>query len=295
MNKSEKLLFAKLKKAIARAFLQNNSAPNDIADWKGEDITLFQEDLFSKTKAKVSEKWFYTYFKNEAKKLPRIDMLNLLCNYVGIENWHAFQKKHTINHSSKNSILKKLVFTFTVILTIFFIYKIIAPNQYHFCFIDEDKKEPITNILNIIILEDDQTPAYLKTDSTGCFIYKSKSNFIHFVVQSPFYKTDTIYRNYSSAANQTVPLATDDYALMLDYYSNGNVSDLKKRQNELQKLIADDALIYQLFKNNIDIEIYTKEEFIQRLTTPTNELRRIRILNKTFKNERIVNLKFIVE
>jgi hypothetical protein len=295
LNTSEKQLFDNLKKAITSVFLQNNAAPSDIADWKGEDITLFQEDLFSKTKARVSEKWFYTYFKNDANKLPRIDMLNLLCNYVGFENWHTFQKKHTTDKVLSNTIFKKLVFTSVVLLAVFFVYKIITPNQYHFCFIDEDKKEPITSILNIEILEDGQSPVYLKTDTTGCFVYRSKSGFIHFVVQSPFYKTDTIYRNYRSATNQMVPLATDDYALILDYYSNGNISDLKKRQIELQKLIDDDALIYQLFKNNIGIEIYSKEEFIRRLTTPTNELRRIRILNKAFKNEQIVKLKFIVE
>lgn len=295
MNQSEKQLFNKLKKAITNAFLKNNSAPNNISDWKGEDITLFQEDLFSKTKARVSEKWFYTYFKNDAKKLPRIDMLNILCNYVGFENWHSFHKQHDPNNSSRNITLKKSFIFAIVILAAFFIYKMTSHNEFHFCFIDEDKKEPITSILNIKILQEDQTPIHLKSDSTGCFVFKTRSDFIHFVAQSPFYKTDTIYRTKSSITNKIVPLATDDYALILDYYSNGNIDDLKKRRLELGKLIADNALIYQLFRNDLGIEIYTKEEFIRRLTTPTTELSRIKILNKSYKNEQIVKLKFIVE
>ena len=94
MNTEESYYFNHLKKAITHTFLKNNSASPLIETWKGEDITAFQEDLFSRVKAKVSEKWFYTYFKNTPTKLPRIDMLNLLCNYVGDQNWNSFKLRH---------------------------------------------------------------------------------------------------------------------------------------------------------------------------------------------------------
>ena len=61
---------------------------------------MFQEDLFQEVKGKVSEKWFYTYFKNDAPKLPRIDMLNLLSSYVGFENWYAFKSAHIYDTST---------------------------------------------------------------------------------------------------------------------------------------------------------------------------------------------------
>ena len=59
-----------------------------ISEWKGQWIVDFQEDLTAKAQGRVSEKWFYTYFRTtEVSKLPRIDMLNLLSRYAGYENW----------------------------------------------------------------------------------------------------------------------------------------------------------------------------------------------------------------
>ena len=108
MNSNEKYLFNLLKSAVAKTFLQNNSALEAISEWKGEEILQFQEDLFDKVKAKVSEKWFYTYFKNETEKLPRIDMLNLLSNYVGFDNWNAFKAKHQIRKFTRKGSLSNI-------------------------------------------------------------------------------------------------------------------------------------------------------------------------------------------
>ena len=88
---SEIELFELLKKEVSKRFFESNSASSqDISDWKGQDIVNFQEDVFEKTKSTVSEKWFYTYFKSEFKKLPRIDMLNLLAQYAGYSGWSEF-------------------------------------------------------------------------------------------------------------------------------------------------------------------------------------------------------------
>lgn len=88
-------LFEYLKKDITKRFFESNSASSkNISEWKGQDIVTFQEDVFNKTKSTVSEKWFYTYFKSEFKKLPRIDMLNLLANYAGYANWAEFLSKY---------------------------------------------------------------------------------------------------------------------------------------------------------------------------------------------------------
>ena len=103
MNTEDLPLFKHLKKAIEATFLENNSCNTSISDWKGEEITAFQNDLFHKVKGKVSEKWFYTYIKNEPKKLPRIDVLNLLSTYVDYKNWNTFKAEHT----NKETVLKK--------------------------------------------------------------------------------------------------------------------------------------------------------------------------------------------
>ncbi len=295
MNRSEKHLFLTLKQAIAATFLKNYSAPNAIEDWKGEIITDFQEDLFSKVNAKVSEKWFYTYFKNDIEKLPRIDILNLLSDYVGYDNWEAFKNANTEVTSKKGSILK-IVGLLMMAFLLISIFKITSKNEFHFCFIDEDKGEPITNItLDIKLLQNQQSPLFFKTDHSGCFSYITKADKITFVVQSPFHKTDTIVRHIDSNMNQTVRLTTDDYALMLDYYTNGNIKDWKKRKQQLQQLIADNAQIYQLFPNNIGVEIYSKDDFIRTLTIPTQSLKHIKILDKKYNNGKVIKLKFMIE
>ena len=298
MNTKDSYYFSRLKKAVSQQFLRAHNAPDSIEDWKGDDIIAFQEDLFDNVRAKVSEKWFYSYFKNNPNKLPRIDMLNLLSNYVGYKNWHAFKKAQDSNHTSgktsSGSILKLLLLVIPI-AAIFF-YNRLSKNNFEFCFVDEYKEEPITSItLDIKILQKDESPIHLKSSTEGCFEFSTNDKEITFIVQSPFHKTDTIVRQIKSFKNNIVRVQPDDYALMLDYYTNGNVEDHNKRKAELGKLIADDAMIYEMFKNNIGVEIYSKEAFIGKITTPTKSLRKIRILDKTYKDDRIVKLKFMVE
>lgn len=298
MNSEQDFYFSQLKSAVATAFLKHHSASNAIYEWKGETITDFQEDLFSKVKAKVSEKWFYTYFKNEPEKLPRIDMLNLLSVYVGCKNWNDF--KNSQNNAPKAKSYKKWKIIAYVIIALIpllaFIFTIKEnENTFRFCFMDSTKNEPITSLpLDIKILQDNESPLYFKTDSMGCFTYKTKENRVLFVVQSPYHKTDTIVRTINSKDNQTVKLTTDDYALMLSYYTNGNVKDWNKHKERLKELIADDAQIYQLY-DNMGIEIYSKDDFVRLLTIPTNSLKGIKILDRSMKNGKIVKLKFIVQ
>jgi hypothetical protein len=297
LTNTEKHLFSALKQAVATTFLQNYSAPTAIEDWKGEIITAFQEDLFSKVKAKVSEKWFYTYFKNDTEKLPRIDILNLLSVYVGFGNWEAFKAAHSnAKTPSKKGSIPKVIALVIVLTMLFVITKLFSKNEFHFCFIDEDKGEAITNIaLDIKVFIENESPLFFKTDSLGCFNYTTKEDKVKFVVQSPYHKTDTIIRHIDANSNQTVKLKTDDYALMLDYYTNGNIKDWKKRKQQLQNLIADNAQIYQLFPNNIGVEIYSKDDFIRTLTIPTQSLKHIKILGKHYSNGKIVKLKFMIE
>lgn len=82
---------------------------------------------------------------------------------------------------------------------------------------------------------------------------------------------------------------------MLHYYTNGNIKDWQKRKKELENLIDNKATIYQVFSNNMGIEIYTKEDFINKLLIPTSSLKNIRILKKEYKDRKIVTLKFMTK
>lgn len=297
MNPNDKILFNLLKKSIGSTFSKEHPGAGAIENWKGDEIVAFQEDLFSKMKARVSEKWFYTYFKNDTDKLPRIDMLNLLSAYVGYSNWNEFKIKNSdtskLKSTTKSNKKYYLLLFIPLIAVIAFFWE--AENTFRFCLVDEDKNEPITLTADVIILQNGQSPLYLKSDSLGCFNFRTKDKSIRFVVQSPYYKTDTINRHIDTGNNPVVKLRTDDYALMLQYYSNGNTADWKKRKQQLQDLIDDDARIYQLFSQNMGVELYSKEEFINKLTIPTSSLKNISILNKEYKNGKIVKLKFMIK
>lgn len=297
MNSEEKYLFNLLIEKVESVSVQNNSMSSSIKDWKGEEIIAFQEDLFNKVKGKVSEKWFYTYIKNTPEKLPRIDVLNLLSNYVGSNNWNTFKANNSVkNRGVKKSKSISKLWILVLIPLLVIIYNYTTKNTFEFCFIDAIKNENITSILlDIKVLQDDESPMHYKTDSLGCFSFKTKKDVIKFVVQSPYHKTDTIIRNINSNNNQIVKVKPDDYALMLHYYANGNISDWKAHIEKLNSLIDNDVKIYRLFKNNMAVELYSKDEFVRMLTIPTKSLKRIVILDKTIRNGKIVTLKFIVK
>lgn len=260
---------------------------------------LFQEDLQNKTQATISEKSFYSYFKNTPKKLPRVDVLNILSQYCDYENWNDFKVTYTKPDSTKNTTqkLKWIALAVIGIGLLFSLYQFIPSYRtYHFCFIDNDRRQPITQIpIDIIVLNDTQSPFYTKSDSIGCFKWKTKDDFIHFVLQSPYHKTDTIYRIASTTNEEQIHMQTDDYAMMLHYYANGKIEDWQRRKKELSELIADDAVIFQVLPHGLGIEIYSKKKFINTLTTPTQSLKNIEIIESRRANEQIVKLKFRVK
>ncbi|TSE11030.1 hypothetical protein [Aquimarina algiphila] len=271
----------------------------DIAEWKGQDIVVFQEDLQKQVKATISEKSFYSYFKNSSEKLPRVDILNLLSRYCGYINWNDFKNNHNIDSNpAKPFTIPKwfwiVIFGFGVFISIYFL--IPTKRTFTFCFIDQDRNQPLTKIpIDIIILNDKESPFHSKSDSLGCFTWKTEDDFIHFIIQSPYHKTDTIYRIASSDTQEELQIQTDDYALMLHYYANGKVKDWKNRKKELSRIIANNATIFQVLPYGLGIEIHTKDEFINKLTTPTKSLKNIEIIESRRLNGQIVKLKFKVK
>ncbi|WP_271765387.1 hypothetical protein [Aquimarina algiphila] len=250
-------------------------------------------------KATISEKSFYSYFKNSSEKLPRVDILNLLSRYCGYINWNDFKSNHNIDSNpAKSFTIPKwfwiVILGFGVFISIYFL--IPTKRTFTFCFIDQDRNQPLTKIpIDIIILNDKESPFHSKSDSLGCFTWKTEDDFIHFIIQSPYHKTDTIYRIASSDTQEELQIQTDDYALMLHYYANGKVKDWKNRKKELSRIIANNATIFQVLPYGLGIEIHTKDEFINKLTTPTKSLKNIEIIESRRLNGQIVKLKFKVK
>ncbi len=296
----DKIVFELLKEAVAQKFLKNNSASNpDISKWKGQDIISFQEDLQRYTKTSISEKSFYSYFKNSTEKLPRVDILTMLSQYCGYSNWNDFkEKKLSSNVFKKKKRTHKwfVIIVSSLGLVGILLFLIPTKHTFNFCFIDQDRNQPITRIpLDVIILNDKESQFYTKSDSLGCFSWKTTDDYIHFVVQSPYHKTDTIYRIAASENQEHLKVRTNDYALMLHYYANGKIEDWKNRKKELSRMISDDVTIMQILPHGLGIEIYSKNDFINTLTTPTESLKNIEIIESQRKNEQIVKLKFRIK
>lgn len=352
MKNIELLHFEQLKSEIEAHFLLNHTPTSEkISEWKGIDIIYFQEDLRKKTKCTISEKSFYNYFKNTSEdKLPRIDMLNILSQYVDYPSWSDFKKNNikadeinnledkttseTINIPDKkeeeNSILqnnitdnqsdkeindniekdkkrpiknrKMSVLWLSISLILFCIVGILLfkddlfSKKYTFTFTDSDRNSKIQDILSVRILKEDESPIMFKVKPNSPFVYITKSKTLKMVVSSPFYKTDTIYRNLeNSTGDENIELRPNDYAIMLFYYSK-SIQDLKQKRRQLNRLIEDDALIYQVYDNTTyGVETLDKNTYINLVTTPTTSLKNLEVIDTKMSNNKITLIKFRIK
>ncbi len=299
MTAQEKILFEKLKQEVAKTFLKENIALSpDISQWKGDDIVTFQEDLLHKVKGRVSEKWFYNYFRNDIQKLPRIDMLNLLSEYVGYQNWADFKQQNSPTPQKERKISKQIISIFGSLLiglTILLAWKMNSPDikHIHFCFVDEIQS-PITDIKVKLLVKNESEKGL--TLNNNCININTKQENIKLKIQSPYFEDMIINRNINTNEyEEEIVLQTDLYSLMIRHFSNSDTSNWQKRREKLNIGIADNAVIYQQwFGNNKGIEIYTKQEFVEQLTIPTSLIRNIEILEIAYQNDKVIKLRFVI-
>lgn len=334
MENLDFLLFESLKKEVQNEFLKNHTpSEEEISRWKGIDIIYFQEDLRKKTKGNISEKSFYTYFKNKSEKLPRIDTLNLLCNYINYVSWHEFKKENSsqikiienkpldkkvviIEEPRKNNVYKEektkhshkrtiiiislLLSLFVILGSIFLFSDYLFKKKYAFKFIDSDRNTGINDYLNIKIIKTGESPILQKVKPNDVLTYTTDSKSIQMVIYSRYYKTDTIFRNLENSPKypdyETIELKPNDYAIMLNYYSKKSDVNVYKKREQLDKLISDQALIYQVFDNDTyGVEIIDKNKYITMMTTPTTSLKNLDVIDTQMKNGKITMIKFRIK
>lgn len=274
-----------------------------IAEWKGQEIVDFQEELLIKVNAHISEKWFYNHFKTEKANLPRIDILNLLSRYADYANWDDFRFKH----STTSQVLGKVMVanryfiyvpaaTLLILGVLFILFRFLSSREYRFSFYDADTAEPITNcIINVNVLSDNESPVSYLCQNDGSFTLKTSQAGIRFIVESPYYHTDTIVRTLNKFnTNETVKLRPDYYALMIKYFSGSRVDDWQKRRDQLNLIISDSAMIYQVHKSSepLGVELYNKWEFIDKLSLPSSGLRAIEIFDTRYDDDKICLIRF---
>ena len=349
MTDLEFLYFQNLKKAVQDKYLETHSPSfDDISKWKGIDIIYFQEDLRQKAKGNISEKTFYTYFKNNVQeKIPRIDMLNILAVYVGFNSWSEFRKKNPLSEDqipaeavtaiteqeiiplqksekteilpseitadtptieenvtkteiqpTKHTFIKKYlwlgisVLLFATVLILVF-YDNLFYKKYTYAFTDADRNSSIKGELDVKIIRDNESPILFKVKPNSPFVYETKSKKLKMIISSPFYRTDTVTRDLIAAPeSENIELKPNDYAIQLFYYSK-SIQDFKKKTEQLNRLISDKALIYQVVDSDIyGIETMDKQKYISLVTLPTTSLENLEVIDSQMENGKIVMIKF---
>jgi len=295
--------FGLLKQKIAARMQQSFPGINPlISEWKGQDIVDFQEELLQKVNAHISEKWFYTHIKSERNTLPRIDILNLLSKYLGFANWDDFKFKHPgqvsiiVSTKKANRYFYYIPLLVILILGFFFVLvKLFSTRDYVFRFYDADTKEPVINaIIEINMLREGESPVSYLCRPDGSFLLKTDQTSVRFVVKTPYYQTDTLIRVLNKFdRKETIKLHPNNYALMLHYFSQMNVKDWQKRRNQMDQMISDSAMIYQVFnKGTVGLELYNKWEFINKMTVPSKSLKDIEILDTKYQGNKISLIRF---
>jgi hypothetical protein len=330
--------FELLKEEVSAVYRAKNAeAPGRMEDWSGKVLEGFRQDLLGKVKSSISTKWFYTHIKGPySEKLPRIDVLNLLCAYAGYKSWDEFltEKKEiepltaqveereeevkqeteppanektiverngplkpgTGNVRGSKSIQMFLAMSLLLLIafaSLMFIYR--KNNTYHFCFVDADLGTPVKDQkVEVTLLRDKESPLLLHCDSAGCLSFEHDPGKVNFIVHAEYYLPDTITRTLGAVTEEYIPLKADDYALMIHIFSGSKMEDYEKRRKQLDNMFTDDAQVFQVNPGDgRGMEMYNKEEFINKLTMPISSLKDIEVIQTAYKGNKISYLRFI--
>ena len=274
--------------------------PVDIRAWKGQQIRCFQEDLTQRVNGRISEKWFYTHMKADQDTLPRVDILDLLSRYVGYRNWEDYQRQHLAHHSDtplKQSRYRPWYAVGVALLLaglLGFFLRWQRSVAYQFCFVNAYSKRVVARDIEVMILTEGESPYRVPVDSSGCLTVDTRRDQVRLAIRSSYYKNDTLVRTLNKAnPSERVALEPDDYAWMIRLFSHAQVSDWQQRRAQLDTMIAANARIYQLFDDQtLGVELYNKQEFINKLTMPLRSLRRLEVLDIRYQGDRIQVLRF---
>jgi hypothetical protein len=304
LHPGDKIAFSILRKEIAAVMRQTYPGIDpDISQWKGQDIVNFQDDLLRKVNGRLSEKWFYTHMKSPSPALPRIDTLDMLCRYAGYISWQDFIYKNKVplfstrKHSEAFREVLKISLVFIVVTAmVFLVVKLINTQNYRLSFFDNITGEPIvSDKIRVSLLLENESPLQYTADKHGEIVVRTSKGLLSMVVTGPYYLPDTIIRNLRKLVrNEKIGLDADSYALMISYFSESDVNGWEKRREQLTGILHDDALIYRLSGTNGDsgMELFNKQEFIDKLTMPSSSLRKIEILETRYLDDQIILLRF---
>ncbi|MCP1298442.1 hypothetical protein NK356_04620 [Chryseobacterium sp. S0630] len=262
---------------------------------------------------------------SEAPELPKIEFQpkkveirtpeNTDLQKSNTENQQITQNKTTTNEveissvSPKKNFFKKnawaLVTSVLITITGILGFKdVLFSKTYKYCFIDKDRGVSVINTLEIMVVKENESPLMYKIKPGECFYYSTKDKNLKMRISAPFYEPLEVNRNLENAPEEEkIELKPDDYKMAVYYFSikdikGGNpdeqVALIKQKRNQLENLISNNAVIYQVYDNDTyGIESLNKQKYITLVTTPTTSLKNLNVIEMKKDNKgKIVSIKF---
>lgn len=306
---TEKESFYKLKEEVLSHYKE--SFPYFTGNWKSfssQDIANLIDDIYNKTKSTVSEKWIYTHLKPEHnEKLPRKDMLDILCMYVHKMGWDEYRfnqlsssqlvQNFADNASfsvsekqGKASKKKKVIILLMGLVIIIGVYFFLSNDK------NVETKLEFKNVYTNEKLSNDEVKIYKTDDTTQSNIILSDSKIkvtkpTKIIITSPLFKSKEVAIQPTDTAT-VVDLYPNDYAMMLNAFMKSDIKDWKTRKEQLEKILSDDIEVLIMLKNNLGVEYFNKEEFSQKLIIPTPSIKKMKIVElKNDPNQKISFLR----
>ncbi|WP_313093075.1 hypothetical protein [Chryseobacterium flavum] len=181
---------------------------------------------------------------------------------------------------------------------------VLFSKTYKYCFIDKDRSVNVINTLDIMVIKENESPIMYKIKPGECFLYSTKDKNLKMRISAPFYEPLEVNRNLENAPEEEkIELKPDDYKMAAYYFSikdvkGGNpqeqVALIKQKRNQLENLISNNAVIYQVYDNDTyGIERLDKQKYITLVTTPTTSLKNLNVIEmKKDTNGKIISIKF---
>jgi len=300
MNEIE--LFYFLKEKVLLQYKEHN--PFFDGSWKtfsSEDIRNLIDKIEQKTGQTLSEKWIYTHLKPlENEKLPRKDTLNILSEFVGYSSWDEFKwsvssEQVLVNSEEENPKPnfkhKTLNFKLTIagVLFVGFLIFFLTNGKKEKQTIEiknEFTQEPLSDEIKVYeVREDEKIP--IKVEDSKIEIENKDSKI---VVESPYYKSEEIEIKKDKKQDEIL-IKPNDYAMMLKAFMLSDIKDWETRKEQLQKILSDDLEVIVMLKNDLGAEYFNKKEFTQMLVIPSENLKKMKIVQ--IENDENNRIKFI--
>jgi hypothetical protein len=272
----------------------------DDSDLSDEEVKELEETVAQST---VSLKTEIQQNKIDSKPQENIDLQKSTSeNQVFNVNKNTDQKD-LISKPNKNFFRKNIwaiVTTVLISITGLLGFKDeIFSKTYKYCFTDADRGTSVINTLEIRVMKENESPLIYKIKPGECFYYSTKDKNLIMEISAPFYESLKVNRSLENApGEELIEMKPDDYKMAVNYFSvkdaNGNPELLKQKRNQLENLISNNAVIYQVYDNKTyGIERLDKQKYITLVTTPTTSLKNLNVIEmkKDIKGK-IISIKF---